>query len=69
MSDAFALGDTVRLKSGGPVMTINEKGPAGVLVCIWFCGADVKHHAFRPEALAAAGPEPGAPAAPVAEGE
>ncbi len=42
-------------------MTVNEKaqGAAG-LVCVWFAGNDVKHHAFKPEALEAAAPTPGA---------
>lgn len=55
MTETFNLGDTVRLKSGGPVMTINEKAQGGAgLVCVWFAGHEVRHHAFKPEALEAA---------------
>jgi uncharacterized protein YodC (DUF2158 family) len=54
MSPTFDLGNTVRLRSGGPVMTINEKAQGGGLVCVWFAGNEVKHHTFRPEALEAA---------------
>lgn len=53
MSETFGLGDVVRLKSGGPAMTVNEKAQAGGLVCVWFAGDDVRHHTFRPEALQA----------------
>jgi uncharacterized protein YodC (DUF2158 family) len=53
MAEGFNLGDTVCLRSGGPVMTINEKGQGGSLVCVWFAGDEVKHHTFRPEALEA----------------
>jgi len=53
MAEVFGLGDTVRLRSGGPVMTINEKAQAGGLVCVWFADEDVKHHTFRAEALQA----------------
>jgi uncharacterized protein YodC (DUF2158 family) len=51
MTQTFNVGDTVRLRSGGPVMTINEKAQAGGFVCVWFAGNDVKHHMFKPEAL------------------
>jgi uncharacterized protein YodC (DUF2158 family) len=54
VTQTFDVGDTVRLRSGGPVMTINEKSQAGRLLCVWFDGNEVKHHAFKAEALEAA---------------
>jgi len=43
----FQLGDTVRLKSGGPIMTVSAIDDSTV-ECTWF-GADgeVKFHHFR----------------------
>ncbi|MBF0169404.1 MAG: DUF2158 domain-containing protein [Alphaproteobacteria bacterium] len=35
MSTSFSVGDTVRLKSGGPVMTI-EKMENDRIFCVWF---------------------------------
>jgi uncharacterized protein YodC (DUF2158 family) len=32
----FKSGDLVRLKSGGPVMTVSQSGSGGVFVCHWF---------------------------------
>ena len=53
MSDEFKEGDTVRLKSGGPVMTINKMAVhkhSGKLnaVCKWFDGDKVRHGEFLP---------------------
>jgi len=49
----FEKGDEVRLKSGGPVMTVEGIGDysfgAGIedgVVCIWFEGAELKDHIF-----------------------
>lgn len=64
MNASFNLGETVRLRSGGPVMTINERAQGGGFVCVWFAGNDVKHHTFKPEAL-----EPVPPTAFAAIGE
>ena len=45
-------GDVVKLKSGGPKMTVEgtESNPAGIL-CTWFDKADKKSSCFQPEAL------------------
>jgi uncharacterized protein YodC (DUF2158 family) len=36
MTEEFKAGDTVRLKSGGPLMTIQEIDGAGFATCDWF---------------------------------
>lgn len=51
----YAVGDTVRLKSGGPEMTVvnvftNEKGVLRV-ECAWFLGDEPKSHTFPAMAL------------------
>lgn len=32
----FKVGNTVRLKSGGPIMTISKILADGELLCVWF---------------------------------
>lgn len=48
----FKVGDTVRLRSGGPVLTVVEIGKNGWLACTWF-DSDKKanHHSYPPESL------------------
>jgi uncharacterized protein YodC (DUF2158 family) len=38
----FGVGDVVRLKSGGPAMTIDSFDEDGDAVCVWF-DSDMKH--------------------------
>lgn len=50
------IGDTVRLKSGGPVMTIEDIGTpqysdAPTAWCVWFEKTDVKKGSFPMAAL------------------
>lgn len=51
----FKKGDTVKLKSGGPVMTISERSSSGSFQCYWFnqAGAEytAKWETFGPEML------------------
>lgn len=54
----FKLGDTVRLKSGGPVMTVNGYVEAQKLQCAWFVETENKYGLFAPDALTAAELEP-----------
>lgn len=51
------LGDTVQLKSGGPIMTVGGQTEGGSLICHWFAGSDLKHGTFRREQLKAAEPK------------
>lgn len=36
MNSAFKIGDTVKLKSGGPMMTISRIDHEGTVWCVWF---------------------------------
>lgn len=52
----WKAGDTVRLKSGGPRMTIQEIGTMTsetLIVCAWFENTTVKRDKFEPEMLVA----------------
>ena len=51
---AFDIGDTVKLKSDGPLMTVvkNEtQGGHAIVVCSWFEKSQLRHGSFPPEAL------------------
>jgi uncharacterized protein YodC (DUF2158 family) len=55
MSD-FAEGDTVRLKSGGPTMTVKDPDRRlangnTVVVCNWFKDGEIKGHSFLPDQI------------------
>lgn len=41
-SCAFAIGDIVKLKSGGPPMTVTDLAYPGLADVAWFDGADAK---------------------------
>lgn len=52
MADGFEKGDVVRLKSGGPKMTVHgEKHRSSQLICVWFDGSERKYASFAPESL------------------
>jgi uncharacterized protein YodC (DUF2158 family) len=55
MSDQFKAGDVVKLKSGGPDMTItrveSEGGSRVFVYCTWFTGNKNEKGHFPPEAL------------------
>ena len=60
-SEKLKEGDLVRLKSGGPVMTVvNPGGLSGWPVCNWFEGSAVKSGSFPPAALRKVPEEEGA---------
>jgi uncharacterized protein YodC (DUF2158 family) len=48
---AFKIGDTVRLKSGGPLMTVENvdagDGPEVLITCIWFENTEGKEEQFK----------------------
>jgi uncharacterized protein YodC (DUF2158 family) len=62
----FQPGDRVRLRSGGPVMTV-ASAPRGDVKCFWFGSGDVLHEQNFPAvtlALVEAAPKPAAAESP-----
>ena len=53
MPNGFNPGDVVRLKSGGPIMTVDKDNGAGKLWCIWFVSGteEPKSSLFPPDTL------------------
>lgn len=53
--EEFKIGDKVKLKSGGPDMTINDKNPDEhdniIFLCQWFDGSKLNERWFPPESL------------------
>jgi uncharacterized protein YodC (DUF2158 family) len=48
----FKVGDMVKLKSGGPKMTVNSILANGKLMCAWFDGTNKPNkEQFHPDAL------------------
>jgi len=47
---AFAVGNIVELKSGGPKMTVTHVGPTAIR-CVWFEGTKKMQGDFPPDAL------------------
>ncbi|MGB7420112.1 MAG: DUF2158 domain-containing protein [Erythrobacter sp.] len=59
MSDVrFTVGDVVRLKSGGPLMTVQQATYADNIMCTWF-GENNRRmsEGFHPRTLRHMGPE------------
>lgn len=50
MSEIYKVGDLVRLKSGGPKMTVNSINSVWI-DCAWFTGSKANRENFKPEAL------------------
>lgn len=53
-NENFKVGDTVSLKSGGPVMTVESIGQYNGKTkanCMWFNGAETKSDVFPMETL------------------
>ena len=51
MANQFRVGNIVKLKSGGPAMTITNVYGDGELGCVWFVGTEQKGGTFPPDAL------------------
>jgi uncharacterized protein YodC (DUF2158 family) len=54
MAEAFKSGDVVKLKSGGPKMTVTSAGENygdAVVYCAWFDGVKKMTGDFPPDAL------------------
>ena len=48
----FKPGDVVRLKSGGPNMTVTGRhSETGRILCQWFVGTKLERGTFTPDAL------------------
>jgi uncharacterized protein YodC (DUF2158 family) len=43
----LSVGDTVRLKSGGPLMTVDDLDVDEQVICTWFEGTTKKNGRFR----------------------
>jgi len=59
---ALNSGDTVQLKSGGPVMTIQKLMVGTTYRCQWFAGKKLEVGDFPEDSLIQASPPPAAPA-------
>lgn len=59
MSDnPFQVGDVVRLKSGGPLMTVQQATYADNIMCTWFGESNKRmSEGFHPRTLKMVGPE------------
>ncbi|HUZ74556.1 MAG TPA: DUF2158 domain-containing protein [Stellaceae bacterium] len=49
MADTFKLGDVVRLKSGGPAMTVVGLVGGGGVCVAWFDGTTLMRHTSGPD--------------------
>ena len=58
MARAFKVGDNVRLKSGGPRMTLTSVDDRGYVRTTWSSGAEKEHGHFHLDALIGAFAEP-----------
>jgi uncharacterized protein YodC (DUF2158 family) len=50
-ASTYKPGDIVKLKSGGPNMTVTHIHADGDLVCQWFAGSKLSRGAFNPGSI------------------
>jgi uncharacterized protein YodC (DUF2158 family) len=53
MPEDIHVGEVVRLKSGGPSMTVSEADAASTVKCAWFVGKEIHFASFGRSALEA----------------
>ncbi|EPL9570914.1 YodC family protein [Providencia rettgeri] len=60
MSNEFKSGDIVRLKSGGPNMTIKvfSQTQGNSYICQWFAGKKLEQGFFKADSIELASPKP-----------
>ena len=51
MVSGLKAGDTVELKSGGPLMTVEEVFDDGAVKCVWFAGEKQQTYIFASSSL------------------
>ena len=51
MANQIKVGDTVKLKSGGPNMNVQSIDEKGRAVCSWFVDGEAHREVFRLESL------------------
>jgi uncharacterized protein YodC (DUF2158 family) len=47
----FKAGDTVKIKSGGPIMTVERKLENNYVACQWFIGEKLESGVFQNDSL------------------
>jgi uncharacterized protein YodC (DUF2158 family) len=47
----YKIGDIVRLKSGGPSLTVHAIHPDGNIACHWFAGNKLEYGVFTPDSI------------------
>lgn len=50
-NERYKIGDIVRLKSGGPRMTVNQIYDSGNVYCQWFAGNKLNSGGFEPNTI------------------
>jgi uncharacterized protein YodC (DUF2158 family) len=51
MANGLKAGDIVELKSGGPLLTVEDVFDDGTVKCVWFAGEKQQWHIFAGSSL------------------